>query len=241
MQKGHLKIWTYLGPLDASPGDTSEFRSTRPHSLLVLTSRCLYQGVHLSSGQPDLNTSLSHQMPLLGGTSELRSTGPNLVLVLATRCLYLGGMCELGPTKPNLVPVLDVPLPGVHLIKSQSDPKVNKVSSWPNAVPLLATRCLYSGGTSELKSTGPNLALVLTTRCLYQGSTSDQRSAWPKGWQNVKLTSCSTLLGHQMHLLGHISELRSTGPSSIPQLTTIAVVLTNTSMWEVKNSTILEG
>ena len=28
------------------------------------------------------------------------------------------------------------------------------------------------------------------------GGTSDWRSAWPKGWPNVKLTWCSTALGH---------------------------------------------
>ena len=31
---------------------------------------------------------------------------------------------------------------------------------------------------------------------------SDQRSAWPKGWPLVKLTWCSTILGHQMPLPG---------------------------------------
>ena len=32
-----------------------------------------------------------------------------------------------------------------------------------------------------------------------------------------------------------------TGPNLVPQLTIIAVVLTNTDMWKVQNGTILEG
>ena len=51
------------------------------------------------------------------------------------------------------------------------------------------------------------------------GGTSNQRSVWPKGWPNIKLTWCSTTLGHEMYLPGGTSELRSTGPNLIPLLT----------------------
>ena len=37
-------------------------------------------------------------------------------------------------------------------------------------------------------SSWPDVVSLLATRCLYPAGTSDQRSAWPKGWQNVKLT-----------------------------------------------------
>ena len=52
------------------------------------------------------------------------------------------------------------------------------------------------------------------------GGTSDQRSAWPKGWQNVKVTWYSTALGCQMPLPGGTSELRLTGPNAVPLLAT---------------------
>ena len=61
---------------------------------------------------------------------------------------------------------------------------------------------------------------LLATRCLYQGGTSDQRSAWSQGWPNVKLTWCSAILGHQMPLPGGMSELRSTRPNLVPLLAT---------------------
>ena len=63
-----------------------------------------------------------------------------------------------------------MPLLVLHLTKGQADPKVDQMSSWPDIVLLLATRCLYQGGTSELSSTGPNLVSLLAMRCLYWGS-----------------------------------------------------------------------
>ena len=78
---------------------------------------------------------------------ELRPTGPKLVLVLATRCLYL-----------------------VCLTEGQPDPKADKMSSWPDVVPLLAIRCLY------------------WEVCLTENQPD------PKGWPNVKLTWHSTNL-----------------------------------------------
>ena len=63
------------------------------------------------------------------------------------------------------------------LTEGQPDPKAPQVSSWPDVILLFATRCLYWG-------------------------MSHWRSAWPKGWPNVKMTWCSTILGHQMPLLG---------------------------------------
>ena len=80
---------------------TSQLRSTRPNLVPLLATRCLYQGVHLGSDQPDpisyqswllnastvgyisaqvnqtqLSTSFDHEIPIPGGTSELRSTRP---------------------------------------------------------------------------------------------------------------------------------------------------------------------
>ena len=42
----------------------------------------------------------------------------------------------------------------------------------------------------KLEISGPeyNLVPVLATRCLYHGGTSDWRWTWSKGWPNVKLT-----------------------------------------------------
>ena len=67
----------------------------------------------------------------------------------------------------------------------------------PKLVPLLATRCLYVRGMSELRSTGPNIVLVLATRCLYW---------WEYIWAQVNWTSISTWLGHQMLLPGGMSD-----------------------------------
>ena len=67
----------------------------------------------------------------------------------------------------------------------QMNPHINKSTSlkcWPN-VKLM----LYS--------------VTPGTRCFYWGM-SDWMSAWPKGLPNVKMTWCSTALGHQMPLLG---------------------------------------
>ena len=44
---------------------TSELRSTGPKLVPLLANKCLYQGVHLSSGQlAYISTGLGHQMPL---------------------------------------------------------------------------------------------------------------------------------------------------------------------------------
>ena len=70
--------------------------------------------------------------------------------------------------------------------------KADQMSSWPDVVLLLATRCLYQGGTSQLRSTGPNLVPVFATRCLYWGV----HLSWVCLTANVKLTIHSTALGH---------------------------------------------
>ena len=97
----------------------SELRSTGPKLVIFVATRCLYQGVHLTEGQPDPKanqmSSWSDVVALLatgclyGGISELRSTGSKLVIFVATRCLYQG----------------------VHLTEGQPDPKVDQMSSWP--------------------------------------------------------------------------------------------------------------
>ena len=87
-----------------------------------------------------------------------------------------------------------MPLLGVHLTKGQLD--TTEYHSWP----LDAS----TGGTSDWRSAWPkgwlNVVSLLATRWFYQGGMSDQKSAWSKGWPNVKLTWCSTTLGHQMPL-----------------------------------------
>ena len=64
--------------------------------------------------------------------------------------------------------------------------------SWPEVVPLLATRCLYQGLIPEVKSTGPNLVPFFTTRWHH----------WGYIWAQVNHTQLSTNLGHYMPLLG---------------------------------------
>ena len=66
---------------------------------------------------------------------------------------------------------------GVCLTECQSDPKAHQMSSWPDIVLLLTTRCFYWGYVW--------LNVSLTQRLT-----------------NVKVTWCSTALGHQMPLLG---------------------------------------
>ena len=55
----------------------SEIRSTGPKLVLLLATRCLYCGVHLTKGQPDPK-------------ADKMSCWPNIILLLATRCFYLG-------------------------------------------------------------------------------------------------------------------------------------------------------
>ena len=85
---------------------------------------------------------------------------------------------------------------GVHLIECQPDQKAHQISSWPGIVLLLATRCSMGG-------------------------TSDWISAWLKGLPNVKLTWCSTALGHYMPLQGvggGMSDWRSAWPKGSPNV-----------------------
>ena len=56
---------------------------------------------------------------------------------------------------------------GVHLTKGQPYPKADQMSSWPEVVPLLATRCLYQG-----------LGYVWWKVSLTQ--RSEKMSTWPK-------------------------------------------------------------
>ena len=69
----------------------------------------------------------------------------------------------------SLLQTEDVPLKTKDSLLTTEENGNELRSTGPNLVPLLATRCLYWGGTYELRSTGPNLVPLLTTRCLYQG------------------------------------------------------------------------
>ena len=61
---------------------------------------------------------------------------------------------------------------------------------------------IWAGYVWLQMSSWPDVVLLLVTRCHYQWGTSDCRSVWPKGSPNVKLNWCSTALGHEMLLLG---------------------------------------
>ena len=97
---------------------------------------------------------------------------------------------------------------GLHLTKGQPDPKVDQMSSWPDVVPLLATRCLYL--------------------CLSSGQLDPtQYHSWPLDastggyiWAQVTRTQVSTSPWSLDALLGGISEIRSTGPKLVPLLAT---------------------
>ena len=160
-----ISSWPHLVPLLATgclyQERASELRSTRPNLIPLLATRCLYQGVHLTEGQPDPK-------------ADQMSSWPDVVLLLATRCLYQGDTSEPRLTGPNLVPLLATRSLywGVHLTKGQPDPKADQMSSWPDVVLLLATRCLYQEDTSEPRLTGPNLVPLLATRSLYWGYIS---------------------------------------------------------------------
>ena len=85
----------------------------------------------------------------------------------------------------------------------------DQMSSWPDILPLLATKCLYQGyiwpkvGLTQ-RMTKCQLDLTYYHSWPLNASTrgtSDQKSVWPKGWPNVNLTWHITNLGHQMPLL----------------------------------------
>ena len=133
-----------------------------------------------------------------GHMSELRSTGPNLVPLLATRCIYQGYIwTQINWIQLNTALGHQMPLPGEgyiwpkvsliqRLTKYQAD--LIQYHSWPLDASI--------GGSSEFRSTRPNLVLLLATRCSTGGYI----------WAQVNWTQLSTVLGHQMPLLGvHLS------------------------------------
>ena len=70
------------------PGGTSELRSTRPKLVLLLATRCLYQGYTL----PKVS---------LTPKADQMSSWPDVVPLLATRCLYLGVCLSSGQLDPT--------------------------------------------------------------------------------------------------------------------------------------------
>ena len=110
-----------------------------------------------------------------GRTSELMSTKANqvsswtdVVLLLATRCLLWGVhlswvyltanvkltwhstaqyWAHINWTQVSSTVDHEMPLPGGYIWAGYI---WLQMSSWPNVVQLLATRCLYQGGTSDL-------------------------------------------------------------------------------------------
>ena len=126
------------------PGGISELRSTRPNFIPILATRCLYWGVCLTNGQSNPK-------------ADQMSSWPDIVLLLATRCLYQG--VHLTKGWPNVKLTWhstslghEMPLLGVYLTKSQPDLKADQMSSWPDVVWLLTTRCLFPGGPSDLSA-----------------------------------------------------------------------------------------
>ena len=78
---------------------------------------------------------------------------PEEVPVLVIRCLYQAW----------------------HVTKGQPDPKADQMSSWPEVVPLLATRC-HNGGISDQRSAWPKdlrKSFNLTQSLIYRGGPSD--------------------------------------------------------------------
>ena len=225
-----MSSWPYvilLLALDASTGGTSELRLTRPNLVPLLAARCLYQGVHLTEGQPDPK-------------ADQISSWPDIVLLSAARCLYwgvhltkghpdpkadqmsswpyvilllaldasTGGTSELRLTRPNLVPLLAARClyQGVHLTEGQPDPKADQISSWPDIVLLSAARCLYWGVHLTKGHPDPK---------------ADQMSSWPYVVLLLALDAST----------GGTSELRSTRPNLVPLLAARCLYQGGTSDW----------
>ena len=189
------------------------------------------RGVHLTECQPDpkddqnvkitwCSTIIGHQMPLPGGyillnvsltqRMTIMSKKPDVVPFLATRCLYQG----------------------VCLTECQPEPKDKQMSRWPDVVPFLATRCLYQGVCLTDSQSDPKANqmsrwpdIVLSSGqldlCQYHSWPPDASTRGvhltecqpdPKDDQNVKITWCSTILGHQMPLPGGMSDWMSAWP-----------------------------
>ena len=108
-------------------------------------------------------------------------------------------MCSKAFTKCPLL-TTRCPYWGAHLTKGQPDPMADQMSSWPEVVLLLATRCLYQGwgcmsdqrsawSKADQMSSWPEVVLLLATRCLYQGMGV---YVWSKVSLTQRLTKCQT-------------------------------------------------
>ena len=115
------------------------------------------------------------------------SRWPDVVLLSSIRCLSLG----------------------IHMIKCQPDLLDYQISRWLYIVLFLATRCLYGrlhltecqpDPKDEQMSKWPDLVPFLAMKCLYKGWMFDWISAWHIQWPFIKMTWCSTILGHEMPL-----------------------------------------
>ena len=103
---------------------------------------------------------------------------------------------------------------GVHLTKQQPDPQADDMSCWPAVVPLLTTRCLNWGwvlgasrgcggirGMAGVKEASGGHGLDMKNEdSLLQSTLKNSIYIWAQ----VNLTYVSTILGHQMPLLGYI-------------------------------------
>ena len=77
-----------------------------------------------------------------------------------------------------------MPLLEVHLTKGQSDPKADQMSSWPEVIPLVTTRCLYQGCTYDQTKCQADLKLYHSWPLdASTGGTSDQSQPDPKADQ----------------------------------------------------------
>ena len=112
---------------------TSELRSTRPNFIPFLASRCLYIGVHLTTGQPDPkahqmsrwpdSTALGHQMPVMRGyiwaqvslTQRLTTCHADLMFTTLGHYMPLRGTSEVRWTRSDSV------LSWVHLTSTALD------------------------------------------------------------------------------------------------------------------------
>ena len=126
------------------------------------------------------------------------------------------------------------------LTRGTSDPrsawtKADQMLSWPEVVPLLATRCLYQGvhltkGQSDPKadqmSNWPEVVPLLTDRCCYWGYLTkglpDPKVEQMSSWSSITLDHYMPLTG--VHLTKGQPEPKadqmSSWPEVVPLLTT---------------------
>ena len=93
-----------------------------------------------------------------------------------------------------------MPLLGVHLTKGLPDPKADQMSSWPDVVPLLATRCCYQGVHLSKGQPDPKIWQKMST---WPKASSVGRSIWLKCKKDI------WKLEHTLHFMLYFTEVFS--------------------------------